>query len=194
MTARALTAAALPFVAACLFNPDPRSASLDDFEQRALGGWIAVTQSDGSVLDGELISIEPETVHVLAWSASAPAQSPFARHPHELVEVPRSRIRHARLFRYPRQSYALWGTLGGLSTITHLVLLVITLPAWIAVTVSANRNEANAVLLDYPEHRLEEISIWARFPQGMPPGLPTSAVFPREPPGATVRVSPGPHP
>lgn len=185
------TTALAALAAACASNPDPRHPTLDDAEQRAGGGWITVTQRDGSHTDGELISVEPTVVRVLAWSregiatprpdvyaSRVEARGLFPARPLALVTIPRSQIQIARLYCYGADSFVGWGIAGGFSTLTHLFLLPITLPIWIGATAGAESAETHAAIIDYPDHNLQDMAIWARFPQGMPPGLPPQSLFP----------------
>jgi hypothetical protein len=84
----------------------------------------------------------------------------------------------ARLFRYTADSFTGWGLAGSLSTVTHLYLAVVSFPVWILSWSIAESSESRHVILDYPGDRMEEIAMWARFPQGMPPGLDPRALVP----------------
>lgn len=85
------------------------------------------------------------------------------------------------MFRYTADDCVLWGVAGSLSTITHFLFAVVTLPAWVIATITVESIETRHVLLEYPGDSLEEIARWARFPQGMPPELDLRALSSSDP-------------
>src|SRR5215468_9602077 len=60
--------------------------------------------------------------------------------------LPRSEIARARLFRYTADSFNGWGVLGSLSTISHVILIPITLPLWILVSSGTESAETRHVI------------------------------------------------
>jgi len=188
--------AALLAVAGCASNPDPRGRHVAVMEQSTLGGWIIVTDRHGRETHGELISVEPSLVRVIAWSppdwasraTTTTARSPYKPAPVEpeeqpttLVALPRSEIARAKLFRYTANDWIAWGMGGTISTVTHFIFLKISFPAWVIATITAASIETRHVILEYPGDSLEEIAQWARFPQGMPPVLDLRALTPTDP-------------
>jgi len=163
--------------AGCAVNPDPRRSTLDVAIRSALGGWIVVTDRGGRKVEGELISVEPDRVNVLAVHGRRPIQfvaPPTA--PPELVAIPRTDIAHSTLYRYDHESFFVWGLAGIASSVLQLFL---TAPIWLAVTSAVERNESLHVIVEYPERGLDDMTAWARFPQRMPPGLDPQALLPR---------------
>jgi len=62
-------------------------------------------------------------------------------------------------------------TLGTLSTISNGFYLVFTAPLWmIGGSVAAGRR-SHEPILDYPEAKFQNFAPYARYPQGLPPGI-----------------------
>jgi hypothetical protein len=186
---------------ACTSNPDPRSPSLKMMEREGFGSYIVITLRDGHAIEGELISVEPTVIRVLSLDRA---------NAHPLTWVAVTDVRHAELYTYESEGgLGVWGTLGALSTISHGAFLAISAPIWAIVSGVVAANEASHIQLEYPKTSWTEIAKWARFPQGMPPGLDLEALtVPRAhraahptPPGANLpppapppEAPPGPEP
>lgn len=188
-------------VTACVYNPDPRRPAVADVERGTLGAWIIVTDRRGVETHGELLAVHDKVIRVLAWGPDEPLRPPGltaprstapgpaaftdppVEHPTRVAYIPRSEIARARLFRYTADSFNGWGVLGSLSTITHLILAPLTLPLWILTSAGTESAETRHVIMDYPGDRLDDFAMWARFPQGMPPGIDPRALVPPAPRG-----------
>lgn len=143
-------------LAACVYNPDPRSPSPKEMQQSGKGAWIVVTQRDGSEIAGELLAIDQGVIYVKKGARDD-------------VSIPLYNVRGADVFKYESDwGFGLWGTLGTLSTISHGVFLVFTAPIWILSSSIAAGYEAAHVRLQIPDDDIAEITKWARYPQGMP--------------------------
>jgi hypothetical protein len=170
-------------LAACVSNPAPNGwlPPAGVATRDAYGGWIvADTAKDdrrgrdagGSParvpVAGELIAVDPDTVFVMSgeW----------------LVGLPKGQVRRATLFAYDPQwgQLAAWGVVGTLSTISNGLGLILTAPLWIITSTSAasSRSRAPRVELADRGDRWEKLRLYARFPQGMPPGLDRRSVRP----------------
>lgn len=168
---------------ACVSNPDPRRPTIQAMERQAFGGWIRVTTRSGAQVSGELISVEPHLIRILR--VGQPVGS-------ALTFVPVSDLASAELYRYEAESgYAAWGLFGTLSTISHGFFLIFSVPIWATSASIAAVMESRHVVVQYPEHPLSELAMWARFPQGMPPYLDEQALTR---PLAKRTTRPGPPP
>jgi hypothetical protein len=156
---RARSLVPLLAVAACATNPDPRTRPVDLVARDGHGGWIVVTARRGAEIAGELIAIDPGAVRVLG--------------PTGLVSIARSDVESARLWAWDSEhgGVAAWGTLGTLSTVSHGFFLVFSAPVWILTTTITTAVESHAPILRYPGDGWDKLAIWARFPQGTPPGV-----------------------
>lgn len=148
-------------VAACATNPDPRTRPVDLVVRDGYGGWIVVTARQGAEVSGELIAIDPDAVRVLG--------------PTGLISIARSDVASARLWAWDGEHarVAVWGTLGTISTISHGFFLVFSAPVWILTTTITTVVETHAPIVSYPDDGWDKLAIWARFPQGTPPGVYT---------------------
>lgn len=160
MRVRSLIAAIAVASAACtVTNPDPRKPSLERVQRTAYGGWIVVVEQNGATHAGELISVDRQVVRVLALNGG-------------MSVVPTGAIRQAKLYMYESEGgLGAWGLLGGLSTISHGFILILSFPIWMISVGVVTRLESSHILLEYPGDGWNRFVRWARFPQGMPPGV-----------------------
>ena len=176
-------------LASCATNPDPRPRSIETVQQDGHGAWIEVHLRSGGELAGELIAVDADQLRVLV---GAPALA--------VVPVRRQAIAFADLWAYRTEegNYLPWGLLGTASTVSHGYFLIFSAPIWLLTTAITSANESRAALTRYPDEPWERLSVWARFPQGMPPAL-TDADLIRQnrgtaPPGTTAPAPPPPTP
>lgn len=164
-----IAAALVALGTACVENPDPRRPTLVKMQTEGVGGWVVVTARDGTQVRGELISVTREYVHVLRVGQPGAA----------LVYLRTSDIGRAKVYTYESEGgIGVMGLLGTLSTASHGFWLIFTAPIWILASSIAAAAESNHVELDYPEDdSLEELSHWARFPQGIPPNVDEEAIL-----------------
>jgi len=177
-------------LAACVSNPAPSGwlPPAQEVAREAYGGWILVDTArearrgwyaagdsgSGTDVEGELIAVDPDTVFVMSRTG--------------LVAVPKAAVRRATLVAYDAQwgGLAGWAVLGTLSTVSNGGFLILTAPLWIIVSTSATASRSRAPMVELGEKgdRWEKLRLYARFPQGMPPGLDRGALRPAPRPGA----------
>jgi hypothetical protein len=171
MRTRELVAAVViaAFATACVENPDPRRPTIEKMQRTGIGGWVVATSRAGWQVAGELISATPQFIHVLRVGQPGPA----------LVYLKTSEVARAEVYTYESEGgLGVFTVLGTLSTMSHGFLLVLTAPVWIIAGSIAIASETRHVHLDYPEDEtLEDISHWARFPQGIPPNVDEEALL-----------------
>ncbi len=153
---------ALVGAAGCVDNPDPRHPTIQKMEREGFGAFIVITTEGGQEVSGELISVESNVIRVLRFGPVRGA----------LTWVATTDVKAAQLFRYESEGgIGPWALLGTLSTLTHGFFLFLSAPVWILTGSLAAGAETRHVVMEFPESSWSEISDWARFPQGMPPGL-----------------------
>jgi hypothetical protein len=76
------------------------------------------------------------------------------------------------------------------STISNGYLLGITAPLWIITGIVASSNESRAPLRGVPPLVWADLAAYARFPQGLPPGIDLGEIRPK--PGAGKAPSANP--
>lgn len=165
----------------CVTNPDPREPTVQKMEREGLGGYIVITTREGAVVQGELISVETSVIRVLRLTGGRDA----------LTWVAVTDVRSAELYHYEAEGgLGAWGLLGTLSTISHGFFLVLSAPAWIVSGSIAAGMESRHVINEYPEDDWPVFAMWARFPQGMPPGLDAEALLRPRARRTTVPIAP----
>ena len=158
--------AAVLGLAGCAANPAPAGwlPRVAGVPQDFRGAWIVVDRQDsaGSAA-GELISVRDDGVSILTRQG--------------LVDVPSRTIRRATVaIHAPDSPPVAWSALGAVSTISHGYYLLFTLPIWIGVGTATAAAESKAPLLVHPPAKLASFRRYARFPQGMPPGMDPAAL------------------
>jgi hypothetical protein len=83
-----------------------------------------------------------------------------------------------------------FAALGVVSTISNGYLLGITAPLWIITGIVASSNESRAPLRGVPPLVWADLAVYARFPQGLPPGIDLGEIRPK--PGARKAPSANP--
>jgi hypothetical protein len=117
------------------------------------------------VAQGELLAVDPDTIFLVNGNV--------------LAAISKNRVREAKAFlqEYPLTSgqVATWTLLGALSTLSNGVGLVITAPLWVitgVITGASAAAAANRGDYMYPDDPWDGLRKFARFPQGLPPGIP----------------------
>lgn len=161
-----LTLALLASMTACASNPAPRRwlAPAREAQSDPYGAWIVLRADAGTVLaSGELLAVETDTVFVL------PANG-------RVEGVARATIASATIAYYDSEwgKTAWWAAAGTLSTLSHGFGLVLTGPVWLLSGTLAARADSWAPLITVNSPaRWVQAQAYARFPAGLPDGLPT---------------------
>ena len=189
----AVVASSCALAGSCASNPTP--VELRVTQEVAIssgkGAYAFVDRARGDAVGGELISSDSGRLLVLTEEG-------------HLVEVPYVEVRELTLGVHDNHfgSFVGWGLLGSVSTISHGFFLVFTLPLWLATSIGAASSESYRGLylcheVSEPAERakleacLWEAAAYARFPQGLPPGVGAAQLLGRAP--VIVRVtSPAP--
>ena len=173
-TRAAWTGGAIVLLAACVSNPAPEGwlSPADVAATEAWGGWVVVDTSQGgrgapAEVSGELIAVSPDSVFVMPEST--------------LLALPRARVSSATLFAYDARwgRLAGWGTAGTFLALSNGGFWILTGPLWIiaASASSASQSRAPRVQSSDPGG-WEQMRDYARFPQGLPPGLDRATLRP----------------
>ncbi len=139
----------------------------DQAQALAHGGWISVQYAEGRTKlqsHGELIAIHADSVFVLSVNS--------------LKVIPKAKIKKATLTAYDANwgPLAAWSVLGTLSTASHGIGLIISAPVWILAGTIATSAQSYAPRITFPGKPWEEFRKYARFPNGLPPGLDRRAL------------------
>jgi hypothetical protein len=159
---------------ACFYTTAPEGwlPTPDVAQRQAYGSWIKVdyAEAGGSrTVEGELIAAAADSVYVLTTDS--------------LVALATGVITSATLTAYDARLDAMttWSALGGVSALSHGWFLVLSLPVWVIVGTTTSASVSK-------EPRVESVDgavlrPYARFPQGLPPGLDRGALRPKAAPG-----------
>jgi hypothetical protein len=172
-SARAFYAFASLLASACFQTTAPEGwLSTPAVAQReAYGGWISAAYTLGAgtaTVEGELIAASPDSLHVLTADS--------------LVTVATSAVTSATLTTYDARLNTLnmWTILGAVSSLSHGVGLLLSVPMWIIVGTTATASASKAPRVQSVDAAL--LRPYARFPQGLPPGLERRALRQKEVP------------
>ncbi|MDZ7336124.1 MAG: hypothetical protein ONB32_13315 [candidate division KSB1 bacterium] len=151
-------------VSSCAVTHAPRIwlATPLNMQIESYGGWLEVKYYSNSKakaqLSGELIAIGADSIFIANVTFHAIAVSS---------------IKSARLVTYKSDAERM-GVLvvcGTLSTFSNGFLLLITAPIWIIGGSIAVSTRSFEPILDYPKQPLSRFAPFARYPQGLPPGI-----------------------
>lgn len=165
------------------YAPDNWLPNTDQIQREAYGGWLTLyvtdystTQNDGdpAEISGEFISSDSNNVYLLTVD--------------NLLTINKSEIKEAILELDDKNTgeYAVWTTLGALSTVSHGMLAGISFPLWLIVGISASSGESlrDRYVEELPaDIYWEEVQKFARFPQGLPTNLDLNKLKPKSNPG-----------
>jgi hypothetical protein len=150
--------------------PEAYRQQATEIDHTARGGWILLEGGDKHhriLAKGELIAVGTDSVFVIGdsgWVGVAIAD----------VEGGRFEAYHPAL-----GGLVAWTVLGTVSSISHGLGGAVSVPVWIVVgsiaTASASGSGLRSVPND-PGESWSEIGKFARFPQGLPPGLDRSSI------------------
>ena len=196
----ALALAAFALAGGCAFSHAERLPWASDVEREARGAWITLWLQPGSEsgrlvaektggdrfsprqvrVGGELLAVGERHLYLRAELVEIegdkgatdyrPARPPAVR-------IERAHVRRGRLEEYQslKNLTAAWTVAGSLSTASHGGFAVFSLPIWLLTGIVGSAVESRHALLEFPAEA-EEMKAWARFPQGIVPGLDEGTV------------------
>lgn len=127
----------------------------------AYGSFIEVQPLSGAKIEGELIAIDEVTMFVLTGKDS----------PKQLQNLPVNDIGTFKLTYAQPKDHAWTIPVYTLATASHGLLALFTAPANIVVTSIVTARGANAFTYNEKVMKYEELRMFARFPQGIPPNV-----------------------
>ncbi|OZC02180.1 hypothetical protein [Rubricoccus marinus] len=141
----------------------PQSSELAAYP---MGAWIGLETRDRVAIQGELLAVDEESVHVLTTE-------------NEYLVLAKPFVYKARVEAYRNEGWkgtSAWAGVGAASTLTHGFFLVFTAPAWALGGMLTSIAESNRGFYDLRDAEVgwRDVAPYARFPAGMPEGLDTS--------------------
>ncbi len=167
-----LLAPTLLMASACAIqhsSPDGFLPSSEKAQEDAFGAWIDVIYSDGGQhrqATGELIAVGPDSI----WVKDATGG----------VVLPLGAQVSGRVVWYDSDPGKMVGAvlLGMVSTISNGYFLIFTAPLWLIGGSISVRIQGELPIVELPAVP-SQLSPYARFPQGMPPGVDLWALKPK---------------
>ncbi len=159
MRSRELILAAALLGSGCLHNPDPAPRSMAAVQSDAHGGFAVVKIIGQGAHAGELIAIDLSGVWVLGGG--------------RLIHTPLENLAELEVHPYDVRVGGVvgWGLLGTASTISHGFILILSAPTWLLVTTLTAAGHSRTARERYTGDNWPALAKWARFPQGLPPGM-----------------------
>jgi len=152
--------------AGCTLNAAPPGWLPTTKETAAYGGWIRLETADARAapVGGELLALDSDSVWVTTRDVT--------------VALPIAGIKKGTLTAYDPEAGKLgtWTLLGAVSTASHGVISIISLPVWVLGGSLATHAQASSARRSHPRLEWKELAMYARFPQGPPPGLDLRAL------------------
>ncbi len=143
--------------------PPAETAPLDPY-----GAWMTVElleKKDGkSYLAGEFLAIGRDSLYIIPG---------YSAEPGPIVAISLSGVKKATIAHFdPETGKASgWVLAGSLSTLSHGIGAGLTMPLWIIIGSSMAGSHSRTPLENYPDLTWDGLRMYARFPQGPPPGL-----------------------
>lgn len=144
-----------------------------EFEYEVFGGWMALIYDEKNsprltATGGELIAVDNESVYLLGFDS--------------LVIIPADNVERGVLVLFQKETgkYALWSSIGFISSVSNGLFAIGTAPLWLIMGISTTVSESQADNMRfYPQESWAEIKKYARFPQGIPEKLDLSTLKPK---------------
>lgn len=138
-------------------------------QRRAQGGWLEVRYRSTDGLErmaGELLAVTEDSVWVM--QSSRP------------VVIPTGQVVEGQLTGYDSKHGEVSGAtvLGVLSTVSNGAFLLLTAPMWLIGGSASAGGQSRVAMDEVPPVRWHALAAFARFPQGLPPGIALQSLRP----------------
>lgn len=154
------------FLAGCASTGAPPGwlPTAEEGPRDCYGAWISVRQEaghGGRTLVGEFLAVGQDSIFVLDCSSDA------------ILAVAHDQVKDARIaFFDPRTGQASgWVATGSISTLSHGLGAALSLPVWLIAGGASAGSHSRTPLAYFPDRPWQELRMYARFPQGPPPGI-----------------------
>lgn len=166
---RSCLSALVLIAGACATSPGPVTwlPTGPETQRSAFGAWVEVRRVGGDTMGGELIAASRDTLWIF--------------HGRQLVPVSHQSVKSGRLIGWDAGASEVlgWTVLGTLSTISNGVFLIGTAPLWMIAGGVAGQTQAAKPVQEFAAGDWTMLAAWARFPQGLPKGLPLDSLKPK---------------
>lgn len=135
----------------------------EEIGSHEFGSYISIEVPDEGAIEGELIAINDEAFMVLDKEGD-----------HQLQSIPIADIKSFKLLYAQPENYGWTIPVSVLVTASHGIFAVFTAPVNIIVTSVVTARGRNAFTYNDGDISTEDLKMFARFPQGIPPGIETA--------------------
>jgi hypothetical protein len=122
---------------------------------------------------GEFLAVDDDSLYVLTRVARP--EDPVVGLPLNIIEG--VKIAH---FDPETENTGRWVAAGSILSLSHGMLAAISMPVWIIAGSAMAAGHSRTALENYPDRSWDELKMFARFPQGPPPGLHKLGLHPRQ--------------
>jgi len=141
------------------YLPTPDQLGVNEY-----GSYISITMQQGSTLHGELIAVDNDSIVVLKKSTNA------------CIVMPVSGVKRFSLNYAQPKNYGWAIPLYSLLTISHGWFMIFSFPVNLIATAIIYSEGKNAFRYRTHEISLESLKMYARFPDGIPPGIDLAGI------------------
>jgi hypothetical protein len=141
------------------YLPSPETIDVNPY-----GAYISLRLKNKQLLKGELIALDTSSLIVLDQMSK---KCVFV----SMQDIEKFELKYAN-----HKDYGGAIPLSGLVTLTHGYWLLITLPVNLIVTVSVSQSSRHAFSYNKQTIPLSQLQMFARFPQGIPPGVEVALI------------------
>jgi hypothetical protein len=169
--------------------PDNWLAVAEDAPRDPYGSWVTVEYEkwhDEQFLAGEFLAVDSDSLYVL---------TSFAGTGDPVVGVSLGLVKKAKIASFDPQTGKAsgWVLAGTLSSLSHGLGAAISIPLWIIMGSAMAGSQSRTPLENYPNLSWDVLTMYARFPQGPPPGIhqldlrPKNQMMPTSSPARSTR-------
>jgi hypothetical protein len=155
----ALILALLSSCGSIKYLPSPDKLDINQY-----GSYIKVNCINLSTIDGELIAADSTNLVILTDFEN------------KCTKIPVSEIDHFHLRYANGKHYGAIIPLFTIATLFHGFFAIITAPVNLLATIAVTTTGENAYRYNEKQISLEELKMFARFPNGIPPGINMSSI------------------
>jgi hypothetical protein len=138
----------------------PRSEDLDVHQY---GSYMIIRQLSGVHSRGELLAVDSSNIVILPESDTGLLKKPMI--------IPVHLVQHFSVLYAKRRHYGWTIPVFTLATLSHGFFLIFTAPVNLIATIIITVGGENAFAYNEKNITYDKLKMFARFPQGIPPGL-----------------------
>jgi hypothetical protein len=147
--------------------PDNWLSVAKDAPRDPYGSWVTVEYEkwhDEQFLAGEFLAVDSDSLYLL---------TSFAGTGDPVIGISLDLVKKAKIASFDPQTGKAsgWVLAGTLSSLSHGLGAAISVPLWIIMGSAMAGSQSRTALENYPDLPWDVLRMYARFPQGPPPGM-----------------------